>query len=128
MDYNKFESDVAKLLEIDFKWSPRGIDAPCIYQQWCSGGLTGGSCWDTGDAVYRAIDGDTPPSTFEELDKIIAEYWADIPYMQYRKHFMDCFETTSNTSNDYYGNYTNYTVKYVTIRTLYDILKENGKI
>ena len=37
-----------------------------LYEEWCIGGQTGGSCWDTGDPEYRPIYGEAEPEFREK--------------------------------------------------------------
>lgn len=99
-----------------------------IEQQWATGGLTGGSCWDEGEHQHYAVDGETPPTDFEMLDNIMMKYWSDIPYLLYRKHVLPIIKTDSWTEYEYYGNSTSYAIRYVDLKDLFALLSQHGKL
>lgn len=98
----------------------------CIYKEWVIGGSTGGSCWDTGDAVRRPVDGEKEPE-FSDLDNILLEVCPNISFLQY-KQLMTIAEETRGGDSDYYGNHTNTAIVYITIKKLYEKLKGIGLI
>lgn len=86
--------------------------------QWRIGGQTGGSCWDDGDAEYEDLGSDDMPE-FKELDKLLAEYAPNI------KGLDNLIKTCTYIEDEYYGNYTQWQVKYILIEDLYNFLKQN---
>lgn len=100
-----------------------------ISQSWRTGGLGGGSCWDTGDGDnHYALDSDEPPTEWAFLDEILSLYWQDIPYLLYRKHILPLINTKTYSVGEYYGNYTNHAIRYIKLEELFTLLKNNGKL
>lgn len=93
--------------------------------EWKTGGQGGGSCWDDGDATHYAIDGDSEPE-FDELDKVLTDVCPNITFLQYKKLCNEVVHNYEYTSNEYYGNYTNYSVKWIDVEELYNYLKKEG--
>lgn len=93
--------------------------------RWCSGGQSGGNCWDDDDSThYYSIDGE-PEEDFWELDSILERVCPAITYLQFRK-LEKLIEHDSEREDDYYGNYTNYSIKRLSIEKLWDFLVETG--
>jgi hypothetical protein len=110
LDYSDWSSDNTK-----------GV----LTTKWCIGGLAGGSCWGTGDAVYRSRSGEPEPE-FKELDKLLMELRPQISYLQYKALTSKLVQTGDYRENDYYGNYTDYATKKVDLGGLYDYFQSKG--
>lgn len=92
--------------------------------KWRIGGVGGGSCWDTGDTdPHYAISGEPEPE-FHLLDEILEEACPQISFIQYKRICSQVIKTNEYTENEYYGNYTDYAVKWFDLRELYDALVE----
>lgn len=138
MTYDQFLSEVKELAYIRNKfwkdvdrWSakPALNTDNVIYQEWRTGGISGGSCWDDGETDnHYALDAEESPETFDELIAILEKFWPDISFLNYHKLITPIIHHDDYTLYEYYGNHTNYAVKYVDIKELYDLLKEHGKI
>ena len=101
-------------------------NAPYISVSWRTGGLSGGSCWDDGSKdVHYATEGD-PPEELELLDTLLEKVKPDIGFLQYKALCAKVVHHDSYSVGEYYGNYTNYAVKYVAIPELYEYLLEKG--
>lgn len=92
-----------------------------LVSEWCSGGLEGGNCW--GEGGHSAMNGEPEPE-FDDLDIVLELFCPDITFLQYKKLLPKIIKTGERTSYEYYGNYTNYAIKYVSLRELYDALEE----
>lgn len=121
-----------KLCELDicivdikyFHTIPRGTPqdlSHCISCQWVSGGVTGGNCW--GGTANQPVSADSP-TELTELDTILQEFCPDISYLQFRQLSQVIQETTRGDGGDYYGNYYEYTVRYIVLQDLYDKMVE----
>lgn len=99
---------------------------PHLEVRWKTGGLSGGSCWDTGDedTRYYSEEGD-PEVEFDELDEILERVCPDISYLKFRK-LEKLIEHDSATENEYYGNYSIYSIKRLVVEKLWDFLVEHG--
>jgi hypothetical protein len=91
-----------------------------ISVSWTTGGVTGGSCWDTGDEPdrHRPVRGEQEPE-FEALDLILGHFCPAIGFLQYKNLCAGIIKTDSQTQNDYYGNYTEVGIKFCVIKDLY---------
>ena len=92
---------------------------------WLTGGQTGGSCWDEGPHVYHSRTG-TPEPEFEALDRILEELCPDIKFLQYKNIYNQVVKTTTMEDGDYYGNTSNYGIKYCYLEELYKKLCEKN--
>jgi hypothetical protein len=109
------------------KSSSKKIKETCLeelylYNEWCSGGISGGNCW--GDDNHYAVEGESEPE-FTDLDNILNEICPNITYLQYKKLISKVIkEEDSYTQIEYYGNSTIYSYKTILLKDLYDALKE----
>ncbi len=83
--------------------------------------MTGGNCWDGSAKQFVQAE---EPTELTELDKIIDNLCPNISYMKFRKINEIVQTTTKNGGGDYYGNYYDYTVKYIILKDLYQKLVE----
>lgn len=93
-----------------------------VSDYWCTGGVTGGSCWDEGpEDPHYARKADTPLE-FDRFDEILEKLIPDIGFFKYRKIKAKCVELKERHENDYYGNYSDYANWECDIKKLYDEL------
>lgn len=101
---------------------PYGIDTrikePVVYMRWVSGGMTGGSCWD---GRPRPIETEGEPN-FDVLDVILKKVVPQISYLQYKEVEKLIRESDYNDYH-YYGNYDEYSVKFIVLSELEELLK-----
>lgn len=96
-----------------------------LYVYWCSGGTTGGSCWDDGtkDNHYSMRGEDEPE--FLDLDAILTVVCPNLTFLQYKKLVAgDLITRGSYSQGEYYGNSTDYTYKAIKLRDLLNKLVE----
>ena len=93
---------------------PVKIKEPVIYMRWQTGGRGGGSCWGT--ERFRK-DGEEEPN-FVSLDLVLKYLKPNISYLQYKSIDKIINEVDYNDGEDYYGNYTDYTIKYIILSDL----------
>lgn len=93
-----------------------------IYTSWVSGGRSGGSCWDEGEPNYYPVDTEKEED-LEALDIILREICPNLSFLDY-KTIIPLIEYDSFTQNEYYGNFTTYSYKYLNLKSLYNKLKE----
>jgi hypothetical protein len=91
----------------------------CLFVEWITGGMTGGSCWHD-EGATRARDAEMEPE-LEDLDKIITSIYPRIPYLEYKK-IEKLIQRGERTEREYYGNYTEYAYKFIPITDLYQFL------
>lgn len=88
-----------------------------IEVQWTTGGMSGGNCW--GDDANYPIEGDPEPE-LEKFDSIIEHlFGGGINLSNYKKLCRSLIKTETGSYNEYYGNYTNWSKKYVNLEELY---------
>ena len=96
---------------------------PHIRWSWVTGGVSGGSCWDTGDSdPHSSFRGDPEPDN-DSFDKILELVDPTISFLQYRQIQRACVEHGTYSQNEYYGNHTDYAFKNLNLRKLYEALK-----
>jgi hypothetical protein len=97
---------------------------PAIKEYWCIGGVTGGNCW--GGEANESVSAHDEPE-YGGLDDLLLEIAPNITFLQYKK-ILSCEERYEYTDHEYYGNYTEYRVKYISINALYNILNTFGHV
>lgn len=101
---------------------PVSIKEHVIYKRTYVGGLSGGNCWDDTVPTYKkSYEGDS--GEFEVLDLVLEELKPDITYLQVKK-IMKLLHTNTETEWEYYGNSSEYLVKYIILSELEKALKE----
>lgn len=83
-------------------------------------GAQGGSCWGGEPQSYT---NDGPRPEFTNLDKFLEQVCPTISFLQYRR-ILSMVKTKIDSHNEYYGNYTNYEIKQLSIVELYEYLKD----
>ena len=84
---------------------------------WVSGGITGGSCW--GGEPNVPVESEREPE-LERLDDFLLELVPDISFLVHKK-IMREIERSDYSYSEYYGNYTTYGSKYLTVDKFYDV-------
>lgn len=107
---------IEKIVPSQYQWDNKPyIKDGCIYMEWETGGVSGGSCWESSDPQPYTCD--NPEPSFDVLDKIIEAVMPDLSYMNYKKL---CFliETGTRHQREYYGNCVNYRFKKIDVAKL----------
>lgn len=100
-----------------------GRHGESISVDWPIGGAEGGNCWG---GVAERYTNDEPPAELQVLDKILEAVCPNITFLQYKNLCSEVVNEGWFTRNEYYGNYTEYGVKYCLFSELYAKLKEKG--
>ena len=87
---------------------------------WTVGGLTGGNCW--GDEADKSITAEEE-ADFTQLDKFLETYYPNISFLQYKK-LLPLIKTHDYTVGEYYGNYTDYRVRYIEFVDLIEAMSD----
>lgn len=125
-EYQEFKKKVYALLgHVPDRWMP---DTDTLYVEWCVGGVTGGSCWDTGEGPdpHHSVSSEPEPA-FEYLDTILESMYPEITFLQYRILERKCVSTKDRHQSEYYGNYYEYRQKILDLRKLHEFLSELKK-
>jgi hypothetical protein len=93
---------------------------------WETGGVSGGSCWDDSDPQPYTASNIEPE--FDSLRGILEKICPEISYLKYKKLMSECLETSTYTYNEWYGNCTNYAIKRIKLKKLYDWFIKEGII
>lgn len=101
-----------------------GANVDYIYVQNETGGVSGGSCWDSSNP--HPYTNTNPKEDFIELDVILEMFNSNISFIQYKNLKRSVVHTVQYTSYEYYGNHTDYEVEYVILKELYDYLSEKS--
>lgn len=116
MKYDSFKEFEAEVLAEHGEYGLR--------DQWVVGGQSGGSCWDEGESSYSSIDTEDEPDQ-KILDAILDDAFADLTFREYRiLQKAEVMRYERESQNEYYGNYTEYRVRTLDLRKLYDTLHD----
>lgn len=88
---------------------------------WVSGGMEGGSCWNNGATDRIAPD---PVPEFEHLFTIFES--VKLTFSEGMK-ILDLARDGHTSDSSYYGNYVDYSFRYIPFDEVYDKLVEFGK-
>lgn len=95
-----------------------------ITLKWYTGGMSGGNCWD--DTTPYPTSGDDEPE-FVLLDKLLETVAPAITMLQY-KAINRLIVCTDGSIYEYYGNSSNYDIKTISLRSIYDLLMGWGYV
>ena len=99
---------------------PNDIKELVIYMRWETGGVSGGSCWDYSDPQPYETEGGEP--SFKVLDLVLKELSPNISYLNF-KGIEKLINSSEDTDWEYYGNRTDFEVKYIVLSELISYLK-----
>ena len=85
-----------------------------------TGGVRGGSCWDSSDP-QEYINNEKMPE-FVAFDEVLNIVYPDISHLQYKAICSQFVKEIDYRDGEYYGNYTDYEIKYVSLCDLYTYL------
>lgn len=91
--------------------------------EWVIDGSSGGNCWNDQRSTWHS--GDPEPEL--DLDDLFEKLCPNMTFSQHRR-ITGTVERHDRHEREYYGNYTNYGVKKVSYRRLYDVLVAEGII
>lgn len=128
MTWDEFYSKVSQKFSYTEKWGRKTEtywhgDADHYSVEWRTGGMSGGNCW--GDQPSYSVDADEVPE-MTMLDEFLEEICPEITFLEYKRVMRELIESDSRTEYEYYGNHTNYGIRRVNFRKLYDRLVEVG--
>ena len=99
---------------------PTDIKEHVIYMRWESGGVSGGSCWDSSNPQPYT---NTDKPKFEILDIVLRNIAPNITYLQY-KVIEDLIRNKYESKYEYYGNSTDYEINFIVLTDLENQLDE----
>ena len=122
-----YESELRINSNSYFNSKVNSVKGPLISTEWSTGGAQGGSCWG-GEAQAYTEEVSLQEMELKYLDVILLHFWEDMPYLHYKNITSEIVHEYHFTSNDYYGNYTDYSGRYVLLEDLYNYLKKHNKL
>lgn len=96
------------------------IKEPVIYMRWNSGGVNGGSCWESSNP--QPYVNHNPKPDWKALDIVIETLKPNITYMQYKK-IAELVVSTEKTEWEYYGNCEEFEITYIKVSDLLNLLE-----
>lgn len=90
-----------------------------VSSSWTSGGMCGGNCW--GDSANQSVDKEDE-EPFDTLDNFLESVIPELTFIEYRK-LVDKIQYSDYTQSEYYGNYYEYTFKYIKHDDLIEFLE-----
>lgn len=96
---------------------PDTVKEPVIYHRYDVGGYSGGNCWGDEPTPYVA----DPPEPWVVFDYVFEIIKPDISYLQFRK-VENSVKKFSDSQWEYYGNSTNYEIKYIPLSEVYKLV------
>lgn len=110
--------------EPTYSWGTYDEKKNVIQAEWETGGVSGGSCWDSSNP--REYTSDNDPEELTLLDCILESIKPDITFLEYRQLEKAVIKSTSRTECEYYGNRTDYKSLTVEIEDLYNYMNKKG--
>lgn len=101
---------------------PVDVKEPVIYTRYKVGGSEGGNCWGR---KSHTVSYQIPENYLEILDIVLHEICPDIKYSDYKK-IENIINSNEETEREYYGNSSDYEVKYIVVSELENLLKFLG--
>lgn len=106
---NDFKKHKNENFELNFIW--------LVHE---TGGVRGGSCWDSSDP-HEYINNEEMPE-FVAFDEVLNKVCPDISHLHYKVICSQFVKELDYTDHEYYGNHTDYEIKYVSLCDLYTYL------
>lgn len=101
---------------------PVHIKEHVIYCRYETGGMSGGSCWDTAeDEGATPYEADPPKDKMKVLELVLEIVKPNITFLEYRK-IESLIHDNSETEYEYYGNSTDWKIEYIKLSALYNAL------
>jgi hypothetical protein len=93
---------------------PVSIKEPVVYMRYSPGGWSGGGY--RGEEPSRYTNSEVPE--FDVLDMVLKVLKPDISYLDYKMIVKKLVQTNEDTEREYYGNSTDWIVKYIILSEL----------
>ena len=87
---------------------------------WSLGGASGGNCWG-GEATSFISDEQEPD--FSDLYAILEQVCPDLSFLRFLRLKSDLIVHGKYRVSEYYGNYTDYATKSISLKALYEFIK-----
>lgn len=100
---------------------PNHIKEPVIYMRWETGGVSGGSCWESSNPQSYTSNKGKPK--FECVDLVLKELFPNISFLQFRE-IEKLIQSSQKTEWEYYGNSTDFEIEFIVLSELISKLKK----
>jgi hypothetical protein len=139
MNYESFLNKVSKIVSINKNYTEESQPTyskkkntipgklAIVSPTWVTGGVSGGSCWDTEESRHYPVDGE-PEEDLNDLDRILQYFCPNLGFLTYKEICSKLIRRKEWTVYEYYGNSTNEAEKYVYLEDLYNELKSRNLI
>jgi hypothetical protein len=107
-----------------WRYDSKKVNEPRLYVEWSTGGISGGSCWESSDP--QPYTSNSQPKELAILDAILEEICPNISFLQYKNLTSTLVKCDTRSECEYYGNQTDYATKSVDVKDLYDYLSNKG--
>ena len=107
-------------------WREANPDLAFFEESWRIGGEQGGSCWDDGTEDHHCPITASPEPPMSDLDELLLKVAPNISFLVYRNLENKLLQRDERRESEYYGNWTEYGIKRINIKKLYDYLVEHG--
>lgn len=94
---------------------PVDIKEHVIYSRYETGGVSGGSCWDSSNP--QPYTEEIPKDRFKVLDIVLAILKPDITFLKFRE-IEELIHTNEEEERGFYGNSTDWKVEYIVLSEL----------
>ncbi len=102
---------------------PTHIKDLVIYGRYQTGGVSGGSCWDSSNP--QSYWEPEPEDRFKVLEIVLDELCPNIKYLEFRK--IQCLiKSNDETEYEYYGNSTDWKCEYIILSDLESLIETFG--
>lgn len=106
--------------------SKYGLRDLFLYEEWCTGGIGGGSCYDYGEKTHHYYTSGEKEPDNNSLDLILSNICPHITFLQHKTLTANVIKTDEYSVDEYYGNSSNYSYKVINLKTLFEKLRENN--
>lgn len=115
-----YEQSIDKMSRYSYKDSSfKNNDRLALILKYETGGVSGGSCWDSSNPTYYSND--EPKPKFKLLNEALKILKPDLTFLQFHD-VEELMHTFDYTVHEYYGNRTDYEITYVYIDELENTL------
>lgn len=103
-------------------WGAEKFEQENLFYAYETGGVSGGSCWESSNPQPYVADG--KDTGFVILEWILEKFAPNLTFLQYQKLSREILGF-DHTEYEYYGNRTEYCVNYISIDTVLNFINNN---
>lgn len=103
-------------------WGEEKFEKEHLFYAYETGGVSGGSCWESSNPQPYVEDG--KDTGFIILEWVVEHFAPDLTFLQFQKLSREVLQF-DHTEYEYYGNRTEYCVQYIPIETVLKFINKN---